>query len=83
MFYLLKDKKMQTQKISISIPTSLVSFVENYKVAKACKSRSQVIEEALNLLRLQELENAYREASLEVEDDWEITVGDGLSDETW
>ncbi|HCQ21941.1 MAG: type II toxin-antitoxin system ParD family antitoxin [Aphanizomenon sp.] len=74
---------MQTEKISISLPTSLMQFVENYKISKRCKSRSQVIELALDLLRNQELEQAYREASAENDPNWEITIGDGLTDETW
>lgn len=74
---------MQTEKLSISIPTSLVQFIESYKVAKGCKSRSQVIETALELLRNQELEEAYRLASSEVDADWDITVADGLANETW
>nr|WP_235018780.1 CopG family transcriptional regulator [Tolypothrix sp. NIES-4075] len=67
----------------MSLPLSLVQFVENYKVAKGCKSRSQVIEVALELLRLRELEDAYREASKEIDADWDLTVADGLTDETW
>ncbi len=73
---------MQAEKLSISLPKSLVQFVEIYKIAHQRKSRSQVIEEALQLLREQELNKAYREASQEVID-WEVTVGDGLDDETW
>ncbi len=74
---------MQSEKISISLPQSLVRFVEDYKITRGCKTRSQVIEEALELLRSRELESAYREASKEVDDAWDITVADGLSDETW
>jgi metal-responsive CopG/Arc/MetJ family transcriptional regulator len=74
---------MQTEKISISLPASLVHFIENYKITKGCKSRSQVIELALDLLRFQELEQAYKEASAEIDPDWELTTGDGLTDETW
>lgn len=74
---------MQTEKLSISLPASLLQFIENYKVTKGCKSRSQVIETALELLRYQELEQAYWEAAAEVDSDWELTVGDGLTDETW
>lgn len=74
---------MQSQKISISLPPSLITFIEHYKVAKGCQSRSSVIYEALQLLRDRELEQAYRNASSEVDADWEITVGDGLADETW
>lgn len=74
---------MHVEKISISLPQSLVKFIENYQVAKGCKSRSQVIEEAVELLRSRELESAYREASREVDSDWDVTLADGLTDETW
>ncbi|MBD2567829.1 ribbon-helix-helix domain-containing protein [Anabaena lutea] len=74
---------MQTEKISISLPSPLVQFVENYKITKGCKSRSQVIELALDLLRYQDLEQAYREASTEIDEAWELTTGEGLTDETW
>jgi antitoxin ParD1/3/4 len=74
---------MQVEKLSISLPASLVQFVEGYKIAHDCKSRSQVIEMALQLLRKQELESAYREASAEVDNDWDVTITDGLTDETW
>jgi len=74
---------MQVEKLSISLPAPLVQFVENYKVTKGCKSRSQVIELALELLRYQELEEAYREAGAEFNPEWDVTLGDGLTDETW
>jgi antitoxin ParD1/3/4 len=69
--------------INLVLPASLVQFIDDYKISKGCKSRSQVIELALNLLRLQELEQAYQEASAEIEPDWELTAGDGLKNETW
>ena len=62
------------EKISISLPQSLVRFVEGYKITKGCKTRSQVIEEALELLRSRELESAYREASKEVDDVWDVIL---------
>lgn len=68
------------QEISISLPTPLVQFIESYKIAKGCQSPSQVIELALDLLRNQELESAYREASREVDPVWDITVADGLTE---
>jgi len=34
-------------------------------------------------LRNQELESAYRQASSEVDSVWDLTVADGLTDETW
>ena len=74
---------MQAKKISISLSQSLVNFIESYKIAKGCNSPSQVIEVALELLRNQELEFAYRQASSEVDSAWELTVADGLTDETW
>ncbi|MEA5503326.1 CopG family transcriptional regulator [Halotia wernerae UHCC 0503] len=74
---------MQVEKLSISLSAPLVRFVESYKLAKGCKSRSQVIETALQLLREQELEQAYREASVEVDNDWDVTITDGLIDEAW
>ena len=74
---------MQSQKISISLPLEMVVFLDHYQNTTGCRSRSQVISEALQLLRLRELEEAYREASLEIDSTWENTAGDGLSDETW
>ena len=74
---------MEAEKISISISQSLLQFIESYKIAKGCKSPSQVIEVALELLRNQELESAYRQASSEVDSAWDLTVADGLTDETW
>ena len=74
---------MQVEKLSVSLRVSLVRFIETYKNAHQCKSRSQVIEVALQLLQEQELEKAYREANQEVDPDWELTVADGLVDETW
>lgn len=74
---------VSTKKLSISLPASLVQFIESYKLAKGCKSRSQVIEAALELLRNQELEEAYRLACSEVDADWDTTVGNGLAHETW
>jgi antitoxin ParD1/3/4 len=74
---------MNAEKLSISLPPILVEFIEYYKLAKGCKSRSQVVEEALELLRSRELEDAYRQASAEVDSCWDVTIADGLADETW
>jgi hypothetical protein len=35
------------------------------------------------LLRSEELENAYLEASAEFDETWDSVISDGLSDETW
>jgi hypothetical protein len=74
---------MYVEKISVSLPASLVRFVEQYKTAHRCKTRSQVFEEALELLRARELEQAYREADQENDTAWEVTASDGLADEAW
>ena len=74
---------MQTENLSISLPVSLVDFVEKYKNSHQYQSPSQVVEAALKLLQNHELEEAYRQASEEIDSDWDITIGDGLTDETW
>ena len=79
---LLKFATMQVEKISVSLPTFLVQFVETYKSTHQ-KTRSDVIEEAVRLLREQELEKAYKEVNQEIDESWDVVVGDGLADETW
>ncbi|MGG6240812.1 CopG family transcriptional regulator [Nodosilinea sp. AN01ver1] len=74
---------MQVAKFSISLPQPLLTFVESYRESHACKSRSQVIEKALELLREQELEEAYGQAADEIDAAWDVTVADGLADEAW
>jgi antitoxin ParD1/3/4 len=77
---------MGAAKLSVSLPSELAGFVEKYRKASGLKSRSQVFEEALKLLRSRDLENAYREASEHDERTnraWDTAVADGLGDETW
>ncbi|PNW42648.1 UNVERIFIED_CONTAM: CopG family transcriptional regulator [Euhalothece sp. KZN 001] len=74
---------MQLQKMSISLSPEMVAFIKHYQQTSGCQSRSEVIAEALILLEMQELEKAYQEASTELDEAWENTVGDGLGDETW
>lgn len=74
---------MNAAKLSISLPDSLAGFVENYRKKRGFKSRSQVFEEAVKLLRSRELESAYREANSRFDNAWDAAVSDGLSDETW
>ncbi|HVA76266.1 MAG TPA: ribbon-helix-helix protein, CopG family [Candidatus Binataceae bacterium] len=73
---------MSVAKLSVSLPDSLAGFIEKYRKKRGL-NRSQVFEEAVKLLRSRELEAAYREAGLELDKAWEITVSDGLGDETW
>ena len=76
---------MYAEKVSVSLSHTLMQFVEEYKVSHARKSRSQVIEEALTLLRERELEAAYRDADAgtQLVQDFAPTISDGLADEAW
>jgi len=75
---------MYAEKVSISLPPTLMQFVEEYKVSHECKSRSQVIEEALTLLRERELETAYRDAADgTLAQDFAPKLSDGLANEAW
>ncbi|HJU11968.1 MAG TPA: ribbon-helix-helix protein, CopG family [Candidatus Binataceae bacterium] len=73
---------MSVAKLSLSLPASLVEFVEKYRKKRGL-NRSQVFEEAVKLLRSRELEAAYREANAEIDKEWDNTIGDGLADEAW
>jgi len=72
--------EMSVAKLSVSIPKSLAGFVEEYRKKRGLK-RSQVFEEAVKLLRARELETAYRQSG--DDEAWNVTVSDGLADETW
>ncbi len=74
---------MSVEKLSISIPGAALEFVERYRKAHAIKTRSEVVQEALALLRERELDSAYREANAEIDSDWDRTSSDGLTDEAW
>jgi antitoxin ParD1/3/4 len=68
------------EKISVSLPAPLVRFLEHYQSEHAVKSRSEVVERAIDLLREQSLELEYRESSLENDPAWDVTVADGLNE---
>ncbi|MDR3492013.1 MAG: CopG family transcriptional regulator [Gammaproteobacteria bacterium] len=70
-------------KLSVSLPPALVLFIKEYQTAHACKSQSEVIKEALKLLRQKELENYYLAANSEIDPAYDTTTTDGLDDETW
>ncbi len=74
---------MHNEKLSISLPISLAHFINKYQVTHACKTRSEVIQEAVKLLQEKELQHYYREASHEVDPLFECTAADGLDDEAW
>lgn len=74
---------MHAEKISISLPAPLLVFVERYKESHALKSRSKVMEMALERLQQESLEADYRQAAAEVDQAFDVTNLDGLADETW
>lgn len=77
------DMKLHAQKLSISLPPLLTQFVEEYQLNHSYKSKSEVIQEALKLLRKKALENEYQLAAAESDSDFDTTISDGLEDETW
>ncbi|HZJ09286.1 MAG TPA: antitoxin [Trueperaceae bacterium] len=78
----------QRQKLSVSVSSSLVRFLERYQRDHGLKTKSSVVERALEVLRERDLERAYAEAAELDHDagdtaDWDVTAGDGLSHEEW
>ncbi len=74
---------MNPRKLSVSVPESVASFVESYKREHALKTKSEVVQRALTLLREQELERIYTETAGEIDPSWEVTLSDGLTEEAW
>lgn len=70
-------------KLSVSIPSDDLRFLDEYARTHACSSRSAALQEAIGALRLLELGDAYADAWAEWDqsgegDTWESTVGDSL-----
>jgi hypothetical protein len=70
-------------KISLSIPSIDVEFLDNYAHEHGIESRSAAVQRAISALRVSELGDAYELAWQEWEDSgetelWESTVADGL-----
>lgn len=74
---------MNPRKLSVSVPESVASFVESYKREHALKTKSEVVQRALTLVREQELERIYTETAGEIDPSWEVTLSDGLTEEAW
>lgn len=59
-------------------------FIEQYSSLHHIKSRSEVIQEALNLLQQREMEAHYKASNEEIDSSFESANLDGLdSDEAW
>jgi Arc/MetJ-type ribon-helix-helix transcriptional regulator len=70
-------------KVSVSLPGEDVEFLDAYADAHAFRSRSAVVHEAIDMLRLGDLDGAYRDAWGEwtesgEADLWDTTTGDGM-----
>ena len=81
---------MLAQKISISLDAVTMKFVDAYLKRHGDKNRSQVVSEALQLLRRQEqeaqLEAAYSMSAASdrlIAAEFSGTDNDGLDNETW
>jgi Arc/MetJ-type ribon-helix-helix transcriptional regulator len=70
-------------KVSVSLPGEDVAFLDAYAHARAYPSRSAVVHQAIRVLRLGELHEAYGDAWAEWDasgeaDVWDTAVGDGV-----
>jgi Arc/MetJ-type ribon-helix-helix transcriptional regulator len=71
-------------KVSISLPSEDIQFLDGYAIREGYDSRSAVVQKAVRLLRASQLGPAYEDAFLEWEQDsdagdWDLTAGDGLA----
>ena len=66
--------------LEISIPPSVVQFLESYQEAHDLPTKHAVIFEALMALQRSELERAYAGAPLDVDAAWDETTADGLTE---
>jgi hypothetical protein len=70
-------------KLSVSLNEEDVAFLDEYAKRRGIPSRSAAVQQAVELLRLAQLEDAYADAWTEWQEGgeaeaWEPTVGDGL-----
>lgn len=70
-------------KISISLPSEQVAFIERYRKAHQLDNRSEAFQHVLSELQEKELEEAYRAAGEEWKNSedaalWDNVSGDGL-----
>ena len=73
-------------KVSVSLPSEDVEFLDEYAKTQGYDSRSAVVHAAVRMLRSAKLGDEYEQAWTEWLDSddadlWESTVGDGLAAE--
>ncbi|MGH2408618.1 MAG: ribbon-helix-helix domain-containing protein [Candidatus Limnocylindrales bacterium] len=71
-------------KVSVSLPTEDVEFLDEYATEQKLESRSAALHRAVRLLRVAEMGAAYEAAWTEwaaegEAEPWASTVGDGVS----
>lgn len=76
---------MSVGKISVSLEEALLAFLSHYQETYQVRSKSEVIAQALTLLRERELETQYADALAEWQasgeaEVWKAVVGDGLTE---
>ncbi|MBD2538186.1 type II toxin-antitoxin system ParD family antitoxin [Coleofasciculus sp. FACHB-SPT36] len=84
--------------MQIVLPPEIEALVQRQLISGKYNSAIEVILAGVKLLEQQQdiyqgrllqelqqkaLEEAYRQASQEIDPTWDVTIADGLSDETW
>ena len=72
---------IESVKLSVSLPDDDIAFLDEYTTSHGVPSRSAALQQAVALLRAQELSGSYTDAWAEWEPEaqvWEPTVADGL-----
>lgn len=71
-----------SMKLSVSLRTDDVTFIDDYASQHGMASRSAVLQRAVDLLKSAQLGAAYADAwvtwDVEERDAWDVTVADGL-----
>jgi Arc/MetJ-type ribon-helix-helix transcriptional regulator len=67
-------------KVSVSLPAEDLEFLDDYLHRRGTPSRSAVLQEAIDLLRRSELEDAYTAAWSDTDEAWDAVAADGLTD---
>ena len=72
---------MSKEKLSVTISSDLVAFMNFYRDAHNEHNRSHIVQTALELLRQRELGMAYKDANAEIDDAFDACSGDGFDDQ--
>jgi UPF0288 family protein (methanogenesis marker protein 3) len=75
--------RMNVAKLSVSLDPTRINFIEQYQTNHAVRTKSEVVDRALELLQQEELKHQYAAAYQEWEDageeiHWASSLADGL-----